>query len=319
MPVAVFGSINIDLAVRVTALPRAGETVFGAGFSVTLGGKGANQAVAAARMGAATRMTGRVGTDAFGALAAAKLSAYGVDVTGVIADASAPTGIALIHIDEQGGNSITVVSGANAGMTGGEIPAEISDVIPGESGAMVSTAPGIFFLLLQGEVPLAASIAAARAARRAGWQVMFDPAPPLPLDRLQPLLALCRAVTPNETETLAITGINPVTPEACAAAAAMLHQAGAETVILKRGAAGVYLSGPDGSADIPAPAVAAIDTVAAGDCFAGALAALLEEGMAMREAVRLAVIAATLSTTHAGAADSMPARQEVLAAAGGKP
>jgi ribokinase len=302
MAVVVFGSINMDLVVRAPCLPVGGETLTGSTFFTAPGGKGANQAVACARLGARTHMIGRVGGDVFGETLRDGLRAEGVDVAGVVIDAGQPSGVALIALDDAAENFIVVVPGAN-GVIG-------SEMIAGLDAALADAR----VLLLQLEIPLEAVLAAAQLARQRGVTTILDPAPARPLP--PELYATTDILTPNETEAAALVGF-PVRDAADARrAAGVLLERGARRVIIKMAARGAYWT--DGSTEqlVPAFPVEAVDTVAAGDAFNGALAAALAEGLPFGEAVRWAAAAGALAVTKAGAQTSMPRRAEVLALLG---
>ena len=295
--ICVLGSLNIDQTVRVHAFPTAGQTVPGQSFHIFTGGKGGNQAVAAARLGASVRAVACVGDDIYGGMYRDALSREGVDVSflGVVAGIS--TGTAVIEVEDSGENRIIVVPGANAAL-GADLVRARCDVIRGSA-----------FLLLQLETPMDGVIAAARAARGAGVTVILDPAPVCPLD--EELLSLCDYVTPNETELRALTGL-PVELEAQAEAACRrLLACGAGAVVNKRGAAGALYVSRERVFSVPAFAVKAVDTTAAGDTFNAGLAVGLDGGMSVAEAIRFANAAAGLSTTALGAQTAMPDRVSV--------
>jgi len=281
--VYVVGSVNVDLVVvRLASLPRAGETVSGGTFERHGGGKSANQAVAAARQGAAVRMIAAVGEDDLGEEAIALLEAESVDVSAVQRLASTPTGVALIAVDEAGENQIAVASGANA-----ELGAEAV-----ERALAGAAAGGVVLLGL--EVPDAPVLAGARAARAAGLAVVLNPAPARALP--DELFALSPLLTPNRDEARTLSGEDD--PEA--AALALAEQTGAPVVVTV-GADGALLA--DGAAveRIPAPQVEVVDTTGAGDAFNGALACALAGGDALADAVHSAVAVAADSTRRAGA------------------
>ena len=280
--VYVVGSVNVDLVVRAASLPAPGETVTGGTFERHGGGKSANQAVAAARQGAAVRMIGAVGDDDLGEEAIAQLAAEGIDVAGVQRLASAPTGVALIAVDAAGENQIAVASGANAELSAEAVERALDRAAPG----------GVALLGL--EVPDAAVLAGARAARAAGLEVVVNPAPARPL--AGELLALSPVLTPNGGEAAALSG--EADPEA--AARALSAQTGAPVVVTV-GADGALLVEGDAVERIPAPAVEAVDTTGAGDAFNGALAAALAGGAGLADAVRRAVAVAAESVRTPGA------------------
>ena len=285
--IIVVGSINVDLVVRTERLPTAGETVTGGRFSRHGGGKGANQAVAAARLGARVAMVGAVGDDDLGAEALALLAGEGVDVDAV-ARSAAPTGVALIAVDAAGENQIAVASGANA-----ELDADAVDR------AVRAAGPGA--VLLGHEVPEAAVLAGARAAR---GPVVLNPAPARPVP--DELAALGPLLTPNAGEACELTGERE--PEA--AARALAARTGAP-VLVTLGERGVLVLDGGAAERLAAPRVDAVDTTGAGDAFNGALATALAEGRDLRAAAAFAVAAAALSTRAAGAREGMPRREEV--------
>ncbi len=299
MRIASFGSVNVDITLRVDQASLPGETRFGESVTMGLGGKGANQAVAASRLGGDVALIARIGSDAFGNDAFERLQKYGVEVSHVQRVAGASTGIALIQVDRAGQNAITVISGANATLDAADFTQTVEGAAP----------PGI--LLLQLETPLAASIAAARRVKAAGGLVIFDPAPPQTVDRLAELLALADIVLPNEHEASVLTGIVPVDEEAVRKAACRLREMGVRAPIIKCGGRGAYILLGQELVAIPPKAVEVVDTVAAGDCFAGALAVAIAEGRDFVAAARFAADAAALSVTRRGAAEAVPSRLEV--------
>jgi ribokinase len=304
--IVVVGSLNADLVVGVSRFPSAGETVTGREFSVFPGGKGANQAVAAARLGGDVAMVGCVGGDAYGRWLREGLLADRVDVSHVETDASVSSGVAVITIDAQGQNEIVVVPGANGRLS--------VDILERNRAALATAA----FVLLQLEVPLETVVAAARLAREAGATVILDPAPARP--EALSLLPLVDYVTPNETELSALVGAPPDSlgdlPGVAAAARRLLAR-GAQRVVAKVGPRGALLVGPDGERHWPAPRVEPVDTTAAGDVWNGAFAAALADGRPIGEAGALATAAAALSVTRAGAQPSMPRAAEVSGWDGG--
>jgi ribokinase len=289
--VIVVGSVNADLVVRAARLPGPGETVTGGTFARHGGGKGANQAVAAARLGARTALVAAVGEDDFGADALRGLAAEGVDVDGVARLADVATGVALIVVDQRAENQIAVASGANAALDGAFVAAALERL---EGGVV----------LLSLEVGDAALLAGARGARLA----VLNPAParevPAALLDAGPLL------TPNAGEARDLTGEE----DPRAAALALRERTGAP-VVVTLGADGALLAdGPGDPVRVPAPRVDAVDTTGAGDCLNGALAAELARGAALEAAVAFAVRAAALSTLRQGAREGMPTREAVDAA-----
>jgi ribokinase len=298
MTIAVFGSVNVDLVAYVETLPQAGVTDHARGHAVTLGGKGANQAVAAARLHAGSvRLVAAVGQDAFGQLVRAFLSRYGVSTQDLAEMPGAGTGLALIHVDAASQNTITVIGGANMAWPDAGPDPRLFD------GARVA--------LFQLETPLAATLSAMRAARAAGALVVLDPAP-VPHADIGSLLAASDIVTPNEFEAERLTGIAAVDEASAMAAARALLGSGCATVVLKLGAEGlVHASRSGASGAVRAFKVDAVDTVAAGDCFNGGLAVALAEGRTLDDALVFASAAGALATTRPGAADAAPTRAEV--------
>ena len=285
-----FGSVNVDLSVRLQRLPRAGETVLAESLQLALGGKGANQAVAAAQCSAApTLMLATVGNDNFADFALEQLRCYGVD-TSKIVRVSDSTGIALIHVDAQAENSITVVSGANARLTA----RACQDLL-----ALARV------LLLQLETPIAAVHELALAAQTHKVCTILDPAP---ARQLAPeLLRAVDIITPNEGEAATVLG-QADTPERMAQ---QLLELGARQVIIKCSQQGIVYAGELATGTMPAFSVDAIDSVAAGDAFNGALGAALAADVSFSSALRLASAAGALATTKTGAAQAMPTRADI--------
>ncbi|AQS88074.1 ribokinase [Neoasaia chiangmaiensis NBRC 101099] len=300
-----FGSVNIDVTARARRLPRPGETVHAHGYTLGLGGKGSNQAAAAARLAASlglhAALVGRVGRDAFGAQARADLERFGVDLQGLRDDAGNPTGLALIGIDDGGENSITVAGGANMAI-------DESDIV---------ASAGLFdaarVLLLQLEIPQAAVLAAARHVRRRGAIVVMDPAPAPEEGLPEALWPLIDIITPNESETARLTDIEPQTADEAAAAARQLVARGAAGAVVKMGGRGVWWQHGDDGGFVPPFRVTPIDTVAAGDCFNAGLAVALAQGRDLAGATRVAAASGALATTKHGAADAAPTWPEVSA------
>ena len=295
--VVVLGGINMDLVTYSDRFPGAGETIAGERFLTYAGGKGANQAVAAARMGARTAMVGRVGDDLFGPQLVDGLRSEGIEVSRVSVALGESSGIASICIDRTGQNRIVQVLGANSACG-----AEQAD-------AVIAALADVDTLMLQLEVPNEVSLAAARAARAAGKTVMLDPGPVRPFP--EELLQLADVITPNETEAEAIAGFPVNNHDTAARAADAFMSRGAGAAVVKLGAQGAYYASANSSGFQPAFPVRAVDTVAAGDAFNGALAVCLAEGMPLSEAVRVACAAGALAVTTTGAQDSMPARAAV--------
>ncbi|KAM3116355.1 ribokinase [Phormidesmis sp. 146-33] len=297
-PVIVFGSINMDLVARVPRLPIPGETLLGQGFSTVPGGKGANQAVAIARLGIPAIMVGRVGGDQFGENLLNELKAAKIQTEDVSTDTSVSSGVALIAVDDRSENQIIVIAGANGNVN----EEDVTRLIPHLSHATA--------LLLQLEIPIAAVKLAAQAAKKAGVTVILDPAPAseIPLD-LYPLIDI---ITPNAVEAEQLVGFPIDSPSLTSEAASVLQKRGVKTVILKLGAKGGFCATSEEAFFFPAFEVEAIDTVAAGDAFNGGLAAALAEGHSIREAVTWGAATGALSTTKSGAQGALPDREEVM-------
>jgi ribokinase len=295
--VVVVGSINTDMVVRVPRLPRAGETVLGGDFQQVAGGKGANQAVAAARAGSMVVMVGCVGDDLLGRTAVAGLREDGVEVSRILSRSEAASGVALVVVDAGGQNSIAVAPGANACVT----PAMVRQAEPQLAEAEV--------VLVQLEVPLDVVVETAAIASSHGTRVILDPAPAQPLpDALWRRLAV---VTPNVTEVEALTGRAIRDQSDVLAAARVLLERGVEAVSVTLGGDGVLVATRQTHTMIAGLAVEAIDTTAAGDTFAGALASRLAEGAELIDASRFANAAAALAVTRIGAQPSVPTRDEI--------
>ncbi|MEV4945857.1 ribokinase [Streptomyces sp. NPDC053755] len=288
--IVVLGSTNMDLVAFVPRAPARGETVTGREFRTIPGGKGANQAVAAARAGAEVAMIGAVGDDDFGLRLRAALEGAGVE-TDLLRTSEGPSGTAHIVVDDEGGNAIVVVPGANGTVT---------SLTHGDE-ALIGTADA---LLLQLELPLSVVAEGAATARRLGVRTVLTPAPAQPLPA--GLLAATDLLVPNEHEAAALTGI----ADPHAAAAALLRDV--PEVVITLGAAGsLYLARGGEPVTVPAPPVRAVDTTAAGDTFVGALAVALGEGRPVPEALAWASTAAALSVQRTGASSSMPYRSEI--------
>lgn len=294
--IVVVGSSNTDMVARVPALPRPGQTVLGTSFEIAPGGKGANQAVAAARLGGEVTFVARVGADLFGERAVRGFEADGIRTDTIARDPEAPSGVALIGVDEiTGENSIIVAPGANARLS----PADIDNA----AGAIAKAD----ILVCQLEVPLEAVQRALTIARKAGVRTILNPAPARPLP--SELLGYVSYLTPNETEAVELAGILEENPHR---AAQKLLAAGVGAVVVTLGADGALVVDSRGERRIPALVVErVVDTTAAGDCFTGALAVALGEGRAVDEAAAFACQAAALSVTRAGAQPSLPYRAEV--------
>jgi ribokinase len=295
--VIVFGSLNMDLMARVPRMPRPGETLTGERLLVNPGGKGANQAVACALQGACVRMVGRVGDDGFADQLRATLDSHRVEHTGVERTPGQSTGVAMILVDDDGQNCITVIPGANASVTVADAQLLQAHV---QRAAM---------LLLQLEVPLAAVVRAAAVARQAGCTVLLNPAPAQPLP--PELWRSIDVLVVNESEAGLLCGLPLVTRSNAGEAANLLRRKGPADVLVTLGAQGVVWCSGAGTLHFEAQAVVAVDTTAAGDTFIGALAAMRAEGHGMAQAIAHAIRAAAICVTRVGAQASMPGRAEV--------
>ena len=291
--VAVVGSINMDLVVRAPRFALAGETILGHTFKTVPGGKGANQAVAARRMGAEVAMIGRVGGDEFGAVMLRNLVSEGIDTRHLVIDDSVSSGVAVITVDNSGENTIIVVPGANGRITTADIEAARSVIA------------GADILLMQLEMPLPAVERAAHVARESGVTVILNAAPAQPLSAQ--LLRLIDYLVVNETEVLLVA--NRSSPEE---AARTLQETGAGNIVVTLGGEGSLLV-PLGSPSVSVPSfpVHAIDTTAAGDSFVGAFAVALADGMELGIALRWGNAAGALAVTREGTQPSLPGRAEV--------
>ena len=297
LTIAVLGGINMDLVGTAPRLPMPGETVIGETFYTAPGGKGANQAVAAARLGARVRMVGRVGDDVFGPRLMDALRSQGVDVTGVGVDRDRPSGTAIILLDARKQNHIVAIYGANIRCDGDQLR------------AVESALDGADSLLLQLEVPLEISLAAAETASRKGVRVIWDPAPAMELP--SKAYAATDILTPNQTEAAFLTGIEVTNVESARRAAEALLARGVGVAVVKLGESGAYYASESGRGHVPSYEVEVVDTVAAGDAFGGALAVGLAEGLALEAAVRFAGAAGAVAVTRPGAQDAMPSRSEI--------
>ncbi|MCX5449192.1 ribokinase [Streptomyces nigrescens] len=294
--VLVVGSANADLTVRVDRRPGAGETVLGTDLVESAGGKGANQAAAAARIGGRTALLARVGGDAYGELLLGAQRAAGTDVTPVIVDGTARTGTAMIIVDPDGDNSIVVSPGANAALTPQDVAAA-KDTIA--ASAVVS---------LQLEIPMESVRAAASAAEQAGTRVVLNPSPAPTADLAPELLSVADPLVVNEHEARQLSGLTDGTPAQWAQA---LCDRGARSVVVTLGGDGALVLDADGAENIPGVRVKAVDTTGAGDAFTGALATRLARGDALPEAARFAVRVGAAAVTKPGAQPSYPTRAEL--------
>ena len=293
----VIGSINMDLVARVERFPKPGETIIGESFGSYPGGKGANQAVAAARLGADVLMVGRLGDDLYGSRYLDLFGREGVRTEGVSVVHEASTGVAVIEVERSSENHIVIIPGANASVT----PEAIESLWPLMSDCDI--------FLLQLEIPLPSVEAACALLRAKGRTLILDPAPAAPLSS-----AVLRAVdflTPNEHELASLSGSRAAGGEAISDGIRALRERGASTIVVKAGRAGAYLGDSSGIFHIPGYEVPVVDTTAAGDSFNAGFACALAEGRGIREAIGFANAVGALSTTGMGAQAAMPTREAV--------
>ena len=298
MSITIYGSINLDITTYVKEFPSPGETIHASNYSIELGGKGANQAVAVRKLSSeGGRFVAAVGNDAFGAKARKELKRFNTCLDHVVS-VPAATGIALIHVNESGQNTISIVGGANMSWP---------DTGPD---------PDVFHdtqvLLVQLETPLQAVRSAMALARKRGAYVILDPAPAIDVNEIKHLIEFADAITPNESECEAIIGWRPKTRDEAEKAAKELLAYGLQLAIVKLGSHGLSFACSDGtSGSVPGFIVDACDTVAAGDAFCGALAVALYEKMILMDALRFASATGALTATKPGAANAIPLRSEV--------
>ena len=303
--VVVLGSVNTDLVLRCSRMPLPGQTVHGRDFQTLPGGKGANQAVAAARLGASVSFVGCVGDDEFGRNARRILAAEGIDTQHLHSMTGANTGVALILVDDSGQNSIALAAGANAALSVAHVD------------AARATIQGAGLLICQLECPLPAIQHGVALAHAAGVPVLLNPAPMQAVPAA--LLAQVDVLIPNETEAAALLDLPPAAPFDAAVAAARLRELGPRTVIVTLGANGVQLASDGINLHFEAPQVQAVDTTGAGDTFIGAYAAAWCEGADVNAAIEHAQRAAAISVTRVGALAAIPRRCELAAPVSGQP
>ncbi|HDM8047679.1 TPA: ribokinase [Vibrio fluvialis] len=293
----VLGSVNADHVLQVPSFPRPGETLHGSNYQVIPGGKGANQAVAAARLKADIGFIACVGDDSFGINIRESFKLDGMNISGVKMQPNCPTGIAMIQVSDSGENSICISAEANARLTAEAIEPDLARIREAK------------YLLMQLETPIDGIVKAAQVAKEARTNVILNPAPARELP--DELLSCVDVITPNETEAEVLTGITVTDDESAQLAADALHRKGIEIVMITLGAKGVWLSQNGRGALIPGFRVQATDTTAAGDTFNGALVTGLLEEMPLESAIKFAHAAAAISVTRFGAQTSIPNRAEV--------
>ena len=293
--IVIIGSSNVDLTVRTSHIPSKGETIFGAAPQTAFGGKGANQAVAVSRLGGDISFITKIGTDSYGNMMAENLVKEGIAAETVIRDAAAPSGVAWICVDDNGDNSIIVMPGANCTMTK-------EDIVP-----FLSLIKEADYLLMQLETPLEVVEHAASIAYENGVKVVLNPAPAQPLS--DDLLSKTYLLTPNEKECRLLCG--ETASDDVRTNAETLLAKGVKNVIVTLGEKGSILCNASGHAEVPAVKVNAVDTVAAGDTYNGALVVALSEGKTMTEAMAFATKASAIAVTRFGAQPSVPYRSEI--------
>jgi ribokinase len=299
MGICIFGSLNMDLVVQALRLPKPGETLSGSKFETIPGGKGANQAVAAARMGSQAHLLGRVGSDGFGQQLLSSLQAQGVECAGVAIDDSTHTGIATIIVANNGENQIVLAAGANGQVGQADID------------RLKQKLPGISALLLQLEIPVDMAIAAAKAAQEAEVIVILDPAPApaqFPLD----FYKLVDILTPNQTEAEQLLGKSIRSTDDAIQAAQEFRQKGVQRVVLTLGEQGIVVADEQGATHWPTYPTTVVDTTAAGDAFNGAMAAALDQQQPWTTALRWGIAAGALTVSRSGAQPSLPTQTELL-------
>ena len=295
--IVVIGSSNTDMVLKTARFPKPGETLLGGNFFVFQGGKGANQAVAAARLGGEVSFICKVGHDSFGTDATEHYQNEGIDVSGILRDSTAPTGVAVITVNAEGENSIIVASGANALLSVSDIENSMGQLLNSD------------WLITQLETPLPVIAFIATFARENRKKFILNPAPAIPLpDAIYAGLFL---ITPNETETELLTGVAVTNEESAKKAAKIFKSKGIENVIITLGSKGAYVDCEDFEGIVNSFKVQAVDTTAAGDVFNGALIVALAEGKKWQEAVIFASRAASISVTRMGAQSSAPTRKEM--------
>lgn len=297
--IIVVGSTNMDMVVKTTHIPVPGETVLGGSFFMNPGGKGANQAVAVARLGGNISFVSKVGNDIFGRQSSQLFDEEGINTYHVLSDDDLPSGVALITVDGDGENSIVVAAGANANLLPGDLEGALKEL---SEAAIV---------MMQLEIPLETVHYVARYASEKGVKVILDPAPATDLS--PELLSHIDIITPNQTEAEMLSGIRVNNVKDAEAAARVIAEKGAKQVVVTMGTLGAVIYQQGEVRVIPAQKVNALDSTAAGDVFNGALAVALSEGKALADAVAFACAAAAASVTRMGAQSSIPYRNELVA------
>jgi len=295
--ILIVGSSNTDMVIKTHNFPAPGETILGGRFLMNAGGKGANQAVAAARLGGIVTFVGKIGDDIFGKQAVQQLEDEGINVDFVAVDPENPSGVALITVDKKGENSIVVALGSNGTLSSADFDKALAELDDSE------------FVLMQLEIPIPTVEHIARMAAKIQKKVVLNPAPAAVLT--DELLQNLYIITPNETEAELLTGIKVTDEQSALKAALVLNEKGVELVIITMGSAGAFLLSNGKSEIISAPKVEAVDTTAAGDTFNGALVVALSEGKTIQDSIAFANKAAAISVTRIGAQSSVPFRKEI--------
>lgn len=295
--IVVIGSSNTDLVVRTPRIPRPGETLIGSAFMVNAGGKGANQAVAAARMGGRVTFVASVGDDQFGREAVAHYSAEGIDTRFIVSHPGVASGVALISVDDAAENSIVVAPGANALLSPADVEAAEARIAAAD------------YVLMQLEIPMETVLRGIEVAARYGVRVILNPAPAAVIP--DEVLARLDLITPNRSETELLTGLKIAGVNDALAAAEWFRARGVKRVAVTMGCNGALVMDASAAEFIPAYRVEAVDTTAAGDVFNGALAVALAEGRTLGAAARFAAAASSIAVTRQGAQRSIPQREEV--------
>jgi ribokinase len=295
--IIVIGSTNTDMVIKTDHLPVPGETILGGKFFMNPGGKGANQAVAAARLGGHVSFVSKTGNDIFGKQAIQNFENEGVNTENILTDPNNPSGVALITVDKEAENCIVVAPGANMTLNSEDIDNAMAEIKLSE------------IMLMQLEIPIDTVVYAAKKGAEAGKKAVLNPAPAAKLpDELYKNLYI---ITPNETETELLTGIRVKDKESAKKAALVFLEKGVNTVIITQGSKGSFICTINSAKQVPAPKVEAVDTTAAGDTFNGALCVALSEGQGLQEAVTFANKAASIAVTRLGAQSSTPYRNEM--------
>ena len=295
--IIVVGSINTDMVIGANTLPKPGETLMGHKFFMNPGGKGGNQAVAAARMGGEVSMVANLGVDVFGDSAIAKLKDEGVNCEGITRDNDSPSGVAIINVDEKGENQIVVAPGANANLNTDLVSTALERILPSS------------IVLMQLEIPIESVTRAVEVCQQKGCRIILDPAPAHSLP--ESVYKGTYLLTPNKNEAELLSGISISDRDSATCAAEKLLMFGVANVAITLGSQGVLLANGEKKQFLEATSVNAVDTTAAGDCFSGAVAAKLSQGFSLVEGIRSGILASSICVTRHGAQEAMPYINEV--------